>query len=324
MPVKRSLFNLNRIVSESGKDTPPEVSFLADLDYTIRSLNKESPHYYFKKITKENNPEYFNKKLNVVCLTTLPEICDGQYFYDKIGALIHTNDQNYYVCLYDDGKPSKRYKPSSMNCIRSMYYQVTGADLDKKTDKSGDFYGICESGEDRHIRIQRAVSSMRSKGVDCDFVDVEKYIRENNLDLVVESKKEFETKLYDPKRNLVFLCDGIIRYKDKYYILEIKTEISFKWMSRESYDDKHKIQAFAYSLELGIDDVLFLYENRDICTKKSFLVHVSDADRKYIDDRISTCNEFVEKHISPPVESTISNKVCQYCEYHTVCKLDGR
>jgi CRISPR/Cas system-associated exonuclease Cas4 (RecB family) len=324
MPKKSSLFNLNRIVSESGKDISPEVSFINDFDYTLRKMNAHEPHYYFKHITKEDDPEYFDKPKNVICLTDLPEVCDDRYAYDKIGALLHTNDQKYYVCLYSDGKPSRRYKPSSMQCIRSMYYQVTGADLDKQAEKTGDFYGICESGEDRHERIQFTISQMHKYGIDCEFIDVEDYVKGNNLNLIVESKKSFETKLYDPVRNIIFLCDGVIKYKDKYYIIEIKTEASFKWMQREYIDNYHKNQAFAYSLELGIEDVIFIYENRDICTKKPYFIHVTDADRKYIEDRVSKCDSYVKDKIVPPVEKDITNRICQYCEYKTVCKLAGR
>lgn len=322
MAERRSFFNLNRLVAESGKDTSPEVSFLSDLDYTLRKMNEHKPHYYYKKITKESDPEYFDKPLNVVCLSELPEECNPEHDYDKIHAMLHTNNQEYYVCLYDDGKPSRRYKPSCLHCMRSMYYQLTGADLDKQAEKSGDFYGICESGEDRHIRIQRAVSQMRKYGCDCDFIDVEDYVKEHNLDLIIESKKEFETKLYDSNRNVIFLCDGIIKYKDKYYILEIKTETSYKWMSRESADVYHKYQACAYSLELGIDDVIFLYENRDICTKKSFLVHVDDKDREEVAQRLSKCDEYVASKLVPPKDKDITNKTCQYCEYKTVCRRD--
>lgn len=321
MPKSRSLLNLNRLVTDSGKDTSPGVSFLQDLDYTLRKMNSSEPHYYFKKISPETDPEYF-EHMSVTCLDTLPEVCDGYYAYDKIHMLIHTNDQKYYVCLLSDGKPSRRYKPSSLHCMRNMYFQVIGADLDKKSDRTGDFYGICESGEDRHIRIQRAISNMKKYGVDCEYVDVEEYVKQNNLNLEVVSKKEFETKLYDKERNLIFLCDGILKYKDKYYILEIKTETSFKWMDRQRVDPNHNYQSYAYSLELGIEDMLFIYENRDICSKKSFISHITDEDRQEIANRLSKCDEYVSSKVVPPFEENVTPKTCQYCDYKSVCRAN--
>ena len=49
--------------------------------------------------------------------------------------------------------PSQTYKPSSMNCIRNMYYQVTGADCGD-SDSSYALIGICNSGTDIHESFQ--------------------------------------------------------------------------------------------------------------------------------------------------------------------------
>lgn len=323
--MKRALFNINRLLDDSGNDTPVEVSFLNDLDYTLRKMNEHTPHYYFKEVSKETHPDLFEPGIHVVCWDVLPEKCtQEQVFNDKNPVIYHTNDQKYWIGVYSNGKPSKTYKPSSLKCMRDMYYQVIGADLDKQSEKSGDFYGICESGTDRHERIQSAISKMSKYGVECEYVDVAKYVEEHNLThLEVISKTNFETKLRDSKRNIVFLCDGIICYKGKYYILECKTESSHKWMPRQAVDDSHKYQAWTYSLEFGIDDVLFLYENRDLCTKKPYMLHVSQEDRDFIDNRIKSCDEYVAQRVAPPVQN-IDKKVCQYCNYKTQCKLDGR
>ena len=321
-----NLNNINRLVQESGKDISPEMSFLQDFDYTCRQMNAHTPYYYFQLITKENNPEYFdasNGGVSVICLDTLPETCDGTYYIKRTNSILHTNDQKYYVCLYSDGKPSQRYKPSSMHCLRQMYYQMIGADLDSTGQKRNDFYGICESGEDRHIRIQRTISLMRQHGVDCDFVDVAEYVRSNNLNLEILSKKEFETKLFDREHNIVFLCDGIIKYKGKYYILEIKTEAAYKWMIQDDVSDFHKYQAYTYAFEFGIDDVLFIYENRDVCSKKAFMLHVTDEDKRLVLDRIAMVDEAVEKGIVPAQENAKNNKACLYCDYKTRCRCDG-
>ena len=326
MPTSKALFNVNRLVSESGKGISPEMSFLQDFDYTLRQINAVQPCYVFQEITKESNPEYFDskdKRVDIVCLDELPGVCDGTYLYSNLHVILHTNDQRYYVCVQSQIKPSKHYKPSSLHCIRQMYYVLTGADLDVETSKTSDFFGICESGEDRHLRIQAVISSMKKYGVDCEFVDVAKFVKQNNLDLEIVSQKKYETKLYDRKRNISFLCDGIIKYKGEYYIIEIKTESSFKWMKREGMDDSHRYQAYTYALEFGIDKVLFIYENRDVCTKKSYLLVVTDVAKEVIEERIKLCDSFVSQHKVPAVEKGITAKTCQYCSYRTVCKVDG-
>jgi len=305
-----------------------EVMFMQDFDFTSRQMNKHEPRYYFKEVTKESNPEYFDSSsnmINVVVLDSLPDECTPEHVYETNHLLYHTNDQKYYIGKYYDGKPSRRYKPSSMNCLRSMYYQIIGADLDKQSQKSSDFYGICESGTDRHKRIQYTITKMKDYGIDCEYMDVETYIKENNIEnLTVESKEEFETKVYDSKRNIIFLCDGLLRYRGKLYVLEIKTESSYKWLDRSHVDDKHLYQAYTYSLELGVDDVLFFYENRDVCTKKPYILHVTDENRRFIEDRVSSCDSYVKQSVVPPIEDTISNRICQYCDYRTRCKVDSK
>ena len=104
-----------------------------------------------------------------------------------------------------------------MNCIRNMWYQVNGSDQDDgQTTYS--LIGICNSGSDIHERIQKAVCAMKDNGMDCEYVDVETYVKDNGLkDIDIVSKQGMETKLYHKKYNMSFLCDGIIKYHGKYY-----------------------------------------------------------------------------------------------------------
>ena len=111
-------------------------------------------------------------------------------------------------------KPSTTYKPSSLHCIRNMFYQVTGAE--QASDRaSSELVGICESGTDRHEHIQKAVMAMKENGIDCEYVDVGDFVSlahcEGRLiDIEVISKQGNETKLFNKKLNMSFLCDGII------------------------------------------------------------------------------------------------------------------
>lgn len=323
--MRQSLFNIARMVSDSGKDASIEASFLKDFEYTCKQLNNKSPHYYFKKIERSSDSDYFDTTINtvnVVCVFSLPEP-DESISYEKTHVIYHTNDQEYFVCLFNDGKPSTHYKPSSLQCMRNMYFQATGTDLDSQQDIRADSIGICESGTDRHERIQYVISKMSCCGVDCEFVDVETFVKDRNLPIKVVDRRGFETKLLDDERNLTFMCDGLIKYKGNYYILEIKTESQYKWNSRGSVDNKHKYQAWTYSLELGIDSVIFIYENRDLCSKKPFMLHVSDEDRKFIADRLETCSEYVRNKKVPPREESVTERICQYCNYRSSCKACG-
>ena len=219
-------------------------------------------------------------------------------------------------------KPSQCYKPSSLKCIRNMYFQVAGVDEDPERGNSC-LIGICESGTDRHERIQSAISNMKEAGMDCEYINVADYIKENGLDhLKIKGQTNFETKLYYPALNLSFLCDGIIKYQGKYYILEIKTETIYKWQTREGVADEHLEQACAYSVSLGLRDVMFLYENRDNCDKKAFLLHVTEEMKNALVAKIEECDGYVTNLIPPP-KPEVSKKTCSYCKYKQACKKAG-
>ena len=227
----------------------------------------------------------------------------------------------------DDRLPSQTYKPSGMNCMRQSYYQIKGYEPDK-SDTSSALVGICESGTDRHERIQQCVIDMQSNDIDCTYVNVADFVESRNLtDLEIVKrpdfeKGEYETKLYHKKYNISFLCDGIIKYKSKYYILEIKTESSYKFMNRNSVDPSHYNQAIAYSLAFGIDDVLFVYENRDICDKKAYLFNVTDDMRDGLIDYITKCDECLKNNTVPSKSKSMSKKACSYCGYKKYCEVD--
>ena len=220
-------------------------------------------------------------------------------------------------------KPSQTFKPSGMNCIRQSYYEITAADRDD--DENGNcIIGICESGTDRHERLQKAVASMKDMGIDCEYVDVAQFVKDRNLtDLDIVSQQGMETKLYNQKYNISFLCDGIIFYKGQYYILVIKTESSYKWMARNSVDPAHYNQATAYSLSFGINQVIFLYENRDNCTKKTYLFEVTGDMKQALIGYMENCNEYIKQHKAPPKPADVSRKTCDYCKYKGQCRKDA-
>lgn len=218
-------------------------------------------------------------------------------------------------------KPSQTYKPSGMNCMRSSYYQIKGVDPDTQ-DSTYALIGIGESGTDRHIRIQQAIEHMKDNGFDCEYLDVEEFIKQRKLtDIEVKEKSGMETKCYNKKLNMSFLTDGIIKYQNKYYIFEFKTETSNKWWSRTGVDDKHKHQATAYSINFGLDKVLFVYENRDNCQKKAFLLDITNDMKQELIGYILTCDTYLNENKVPPKIN--DNKICQYCGYRKRCNKDG-
>lgn len=224
----------------------------------------------------------------------------------------------------DTRLPSKTYKPSGMNCIRASYYQIMGIQPDESSSSYA-FVGICNSGTDIHVRIQTAVAEMWSNGMDCEYIDVKKYVFSRGLTdkLDIVSQNGMETKLYHKELNISFMCDGIIKYKNHYYILELKTESSFKFNNRRGVDPGHYNQATAYSLAFGINQVLFIYINRDLLDMKAFMFDVTDDMRNDIIEYIQECDGYVSRKIAPPKPENVAKKTCGYCPYKTACRKDG-
>lgn len=213
---------------------------------------------------------------------------------------------------------STHVKPSSLNCMRIMYFDKIQASIDAGVAEWNGVR-ICETGSNSHENIQRYVSLMSKFGKQCEFIDVEQYIKENNLDyLRVKSKKQYETHLYDTRYDISFLCDGLIKYRGQYYILEIKTETDDKGFNRNCADEFHKLQSVAYSLCLKIDKIMWLYEERNFCSPKTFITTVTDEDRLQLIQRIETVEQAV-KDMKPP-EKCGQRKTCQYCCYKSECK----
>lgn len=235
------------------------------------------------------------------------------------------NDLKRSIEIHADSgnrKPSKTYKPSSMNCIRASYYQLTEADCDESAS-SYIGVGIVNSGSDIHVRIQTAVSEMSQVGMECEYVDVPNFVRQRGLDyLYIVSTQGMETKLYHKDLNISFMCDGIIKYKNRYYILELKTETSSKFFSRKGVDEKHYNQATAYSIALGLPEVIFVYISRDTLDMKAFLFVPTDEMKQNLIGYIEECDGYVKRMITPP-KPEVDKRVCQYCGYKTQCRKDG-
>lgn len=239
---------------------------------------------------------------------------EQQFIHDLTKSIEMTSDKN-------NRKPSQTYKPSSMNCMRASYYQVKGEDLDQSVS-SYSMVGIAESGTDRHIRIQQAVDEMKNNGFDCEYIDVETFIKQRKLtDIEVKEKSIMETKCYNKQLNMSFLTDGIIKYRGKYYIFEFKTETGNKWFGRTGVDKKHYQQAIAYALNFNLNDVMFVYENRDTCLKKAYVLHIDEHMKNDLVGYILTCDTCIQQDMLP--DKVLDNKICQYCGYRKRCDRDG-
>lgn len=221
-------------------------------------------------------------------------------------------------------KPSQTFKPSSLGgCHRRIYFEIIGAPIDEGAPEDASMVGIGESGTARHEALQAYVQKMKDMGHDCEWIDVEEFLQRRPVQgSRVVSKRGNETKVFNDILNLSFMCDGIIKLRGVYYVLEIKTETSFKYQGRTQPAEKHFYQASCYSVGLGVDRVIFLYENRDVCTKKAFYVEVTDEMKHdKVVHVIETVNSYKDRGEVPPMTTVKSE--CKYCPFQGECKKYG-
>lgn len=234
--------------------------------------------------------------------------------------------------------PSRTYKPSSMVCMRQMYYMVTG----EKPDESRTDYasvGMADTGTRRHVAIQEAVTAMAELGYNWKYLDVEEYLREKwavgkCLDVQVVGKRGVETALRHKTLNISFMCDGIVRYlpTGEDFLFEFKNQISFKYghddkqpgaVAKSHVDEAHEDQVCTYCMALDLNRALVLYENRDNCNLECPEVfEVTDEMKQARVDKILECDSYVERQIPPPMHC--DKKPCRWCQYQTACKKHGR
>jgi len=272
-------------------------------------------------------------------LFSVSNLVKAQEAQKNIASLFLKRVEEAIVKLEPDYKPSIYYKPSSLICLRQMYFVRKGVNPEDEV-KEPSFIGICESGSDRHERIQKVLCQTKELGMEFEYIDVENFVKEKGLtDIEIISKQGMETKCFNKRYNMSFLTDGIIKYipENKYFIFEYKTEITQKFSSRHEEELTHRTQASCYSLSFGIDDTLFVYEDRNFCNKKAYHYHVTEEDKnEKVVNKIKACEDYLAKEKVPPklrnvdIDPTYkggqdrltgpSSKICMYCSYKKECQ----
>ena len=211
--------------------------------------------------------------------------------------------------------PKDYYRPSSMyGCERMLFFQrVIGAG-DEDVDTN--LVEICHSGTDRHSRIQHIVEQM--EGVTC--LDIEEIVKEANqkgihTEFLGWNEDHTEARCKNDELSIYFQPDGVINFLGKDVILEIKTESTYQHSNRYEPKEDHRYQATCYGMGLGIDYVLFFYEDRNFCKKKPYLWKITEEMKEKVRKKISLVNNAVATLIPPEADTT----KCTYCRYKDAC-----
>lgn len=215
--------------------------------------------------------------------------------------------------------PTEYFRPSSMyGCERMLFFMRVHGGAGDVEEAEVNLVEICNSGTDRHLRIQHLVEDM--EGVTClDLEEVVKEARQKgiNTEFVGWNEDHTEARCKNEDLSIFFQPDGVIRFQGKEVILEIKTESTYQHSKRYEPKLDHKFQATCYGMGLGIDYILFFYEDRNFCGKKAYLWKITDEMREAVLNKIHNVNKALEKGKPPKKDE----EKCTYCRYKHECKL---
>ena len=130
------------------------------------------------------------------------------------------------------------------------------------------------------------------------------------------------------------MCDGILNYTPdgSKVLFEFKTKSTtigtVGTYKLKGVQEEHRIQAVAYSILFGVDEVVFMYESvaKDGWTKgeeakidlRTFYIKITEEDRKELLDRLSEIAKQYYNNEIPAKEDK-----CFFCVYKTVCERVG-
>jgi len=230
--------------------------------------------------------------------------------------------------------PDDYYRPSSLGpgCKRMLAFQKWGAptdNVDFSDEWTYNLIRITENGTDRHTRIQDVIKKMEELGLHLENLDVEQVIEEArhrgiNSRFVEWDEEHKEARCANDDLKIWFKADGVFKYRSKEVLFEVKTANGFKFQKIVNSNQpliEHIRQDTCYSMGLGIDYVLYLYEDRNFLKTHVILYKISDEDKQYIRDKVDEVERIVSSRIVPPMEED----KCKYCEYTAVCRqyLEG-
>lgn len=213
--------------------------------------------------------------------------------------------------------PKDYFRPSSMyGCERMLYFMRTEAEQDQE-DRDTKLAEICNSGTDRHLRIQKLIEDM--EGVTClDLEEVAKEAQQKGINTVFMgwNSDHTEARCKNDDLSLFFQPDGVINFMGKDCILEIKTESTYQHSNRFEPKEDHKYQTTCYGMGLGVDYILFFYEDRNFCGKKPYLWKITEEMREAVMAKINLVNSCIASGTTPAK----NEDKCTYCRYKTACK----
>lgn len=214
--------------------------------------------------------------------------------------------------------PSKTFAPSQVRCKRVSWFRLRGVQPEQEVvvDRATKF--TAQIGTACHQAIQETLA----KKLGAAWLDPAEYLKDRNFQYEYScAKNDLETQITitDPVP-IKFAPDGVIYWKDRHWLLEIKTSEYSSFEKLTGPKPQHIDQVKCYATLLGLHNVLMIYQDRMYGGIKCYEVKITDADMQEIWDMFKEVQDCVTSNIAP--EKPLDRKYCTptYCRYYEKCK----
>ena len=223
-------------------------------------------------------------------------------------------------------KPSQTIAPSSSRCDRHSWFRLRGTepDVPKRLDRPLDFKA--KLGTAIHSIVQQQLKSMLGN----NWIDVTTYLQTSSITdryqiNANDDETSLETRIEFLDIPVRFACDGIIRWNDQIYLIEIKTCETSTFKELHDVRSIHVDQIKFYASLLHIQKVLVIYIDRGYGDIKCYEVTLTNEEIQSIRDRIDRIVILSKQNIAPdPLPAGDSMCNSSYCRYYKKCKDWGR
>lgn len=235
----------------------------------------------------------------------------------------------YEECIKDevvenDSKVSPRtFSPSSFLCKRISWFRLRGTEPDIPENVDTGIQFTADIGTACHEMIQRRLSkSLGPEG----WIEVSDFLQAQPIPFEYTiTSRGFESLVEITDPPVRFACDGIIKMKGKYYLLEIKTSEFNSFTELVAPKPNHIDQIKCYCTLLGLSNVLFLYMDRQHGQTKCFEIQVTESEKQEILNTMKEIQRLAECNIAPPgLPTGHSHCTPNMCRYYKKCKEWGR
>jgi CRISPR-associated protein Cas4 len=198
--------------------------------------------------------------------------------------------------------PKERHWPSDVaKCLRVLVYQWRG---ETGLTPEARLFFVLSDGETHHKLI------------------VQQLERTGRIEVVMK-----EAPLKDKERNISGKLDALIKFNNRFYVLEIKSinRYGFDEIIRQGPNEDHTIQLQLYlhfvknTYQIDTQQGILLYKCKDTARFYDFIIDYNENVVQDFFEKLKIVEEHLRNKTLPERQYERTDWHCRYCEYRQTC-----